>query len=113
MPDPRIRNDRRRLLSCRLALEKLSRDDGALRALAAQNILRWERNETCGAPYARRWREILSLSPAEAQAVVLANTDAAAALRQNHPFAGFFSEPERRRLRERSDGEEIATDTSD
>jgi hypothetical protein len=81
-------------------VEKLSLDDGRLLRLALGNIRKWETDKTCHHGYARRWRELLSLSTGQMSDVVLADTDEAAALRQNHPFAGFFSPAERHVLRQ-------------
>jgi hypothetical protein len=100
MADPRVINEERRFRSCRAAFEKLAADDGRLTRLALSNIRRWEEHRICNAGYVLRWREILGMPVRYARELVLANTDEAAALRQNHPFAGFFTESERQTLRQ-------------
>jgi hypothetical protein len=99
MSDRRIFNEQRQWLVCRAALKRLAGDDGTYMRLALANIAKWEEGEICHISYARRWREILVMPTSEACKLVLADTHDAAALRQNHPFAGFFSESERPLLR--------------
>jgi hypothetical protein len=83
-------------------MDKLASDDGSLMDRALNNIAKWERDQVCHKRYVQRWREILGLPLTDARELVLAETPDAMALRQNHPFAGFFSESERQSLRRAS-----------
>ena len=99
MKDPRIISEKCSWLSCHAAMDKLARNDGPWLERALHNIAKWERDRTCHGLYVQRWRDILRLPLSDARKLVLAETHEAMALRQNHPFAGFFSAAERQSLR--------------
>jgi hypothetical protein len=99
MIDRRLRNEARAQEICRAGFEKLSTDDGSLRARALALVDLWERKATCGPYYPRRWRELLAMPLDQARTIVLADTDEGQSLRAASPFAGFFSNEERRRFR--------------
>jgi hypothetical protein len=99
MTDRRLLNEARALEICRAAFDKLVTDDGRLRARALALVELWERKATCSPYYPRRWRELLAMRLEEARSVVLSDTDEGQSLRAASPFAGFFSNEERRRFR--------------
>jgi hypothetical protein len=67
----------------------------------AQNLLwQWMRAGRIDPRYAEEWEKVLSQPLGEIRDIISADTQHARDLRQNSPFAGLLSEPERRRIRE-------------
>jgi len=65
----------------------------------ARHVLyRWEKEERIDPRYAERWRGLLELPVSEIRRALVDQSQAADDLRQNSPFAGLLSEPERRRI---------------
>lgn len=79
---------------------KLARDDGTLLQLALRNVGKWDEDQVCHRHYVQRWRDPLNMPLEQASQLLLADSDEAADLRQNNPFAGFFSRSERQELRQ-------------
>jgi hypothetical protein len=98
LTERRLLNEARALAICRAGFEKLVEDDGTLRSKALALIELWERKRTCSPYYPKRWRELLAMPLDEARTIVLAPTDEGQALRSASPFAGFFSNAERRQF---------------
>lgn len=68
---------------------------------AQRKLRRWEGEGTIDPRYARAWDEILALPMAEIRKAITADDQRGRDLRQNSPFAGLLSEPERRRILEK------------
>lgn len=89
-----------------LASTMLRRRDAAgrlRRAMVAEAwhvLQRWRADERIDAVYADRWERILALPFAEMRAAITEVGGAGDDLRQNSPFAGALTEPERRRILE-------------
>lgn len=65
----------------------------------AQHILfRWREEGRIDARYADEWQELLAMPLPAIRQAITANTSTADDLRQNSPFPGMLSEPERRRI---------------
>lgn len=65
----------------------------------ARHVLRrWRRQDRIDSRYAARWEAVLDQSLPDVRAILLDESTAADDLRQNSPFAGLLSEPERRRI---------------
>jgi hypothetical protein len=67
---------------------------------AQRKLRRWEREGAIDPRYARAWDEILVLPMAKIRKAITADDQRGRDLRQNSPFAGLLSEPERRRILE-------------
>lgn len=65
---------------------------------AAQKIWQWRRDGRIDPRYADEWEQILQMPIAQIRAVISEDCQRANDLRQNSPFAGMLSEPERRRI---------------
>ena len=88
-------DERSRALHAAVA-EKLRRDPSLVR-VAFENLARWERGAGSHArPALEEWRRLLTDEPLErVLALLTGDSDEAAALRQNAPFAGVLSPEER------------------
>lgn len=75
-----------------------SRLDRGMVADARHLIWQWSAEGKLDPVYAERWEELLSGSIAEIRQAIGEDSPAAAEQRQNSPFAGVLSEPERRRI---------------
>jgi hypothetical protein len=65
----------------------------------ARHVLRrWRQQGRIDRPYAARWEGVLDQPTPEIRDALLDESAAADDLRQNSPFAGLLSEPERRRI---------------
>ncbi|MHB1468346.1 MAG: hypothetical protein ACYCU0_05605 [Solirubrobacteraceae bacterium] len=65
----------------------------------AQHVLfRWRQEGRIDARYADQRREVLAIPLPAIRQAITANTSTAGDLRQNSPFAGMLSKPERRRI---------------
>ncbi|HEU0018734.1 MAG TPA: hypothetical protein VFQ14_00445 [Thermoleophilaceae bacterium] len=92
------RHDRaaRRSLAYHRALARSLRQpmiDDALR-----QVWKWRLQGRIDPRYAERWEEVLHGSVADVRKAISEDSQAAADLRQNSPFAGMLSEPERRKV---------------
>jgi hypothetical protein len=67
---------------------------------ARRKIRQWEQAGTIDPRYAKQWDEVLRKPVAEIRKIIRADTQFARDLRQNSPFAGLLSEPERRKILE-------------
>jgi hypothetical protein len=85
------------LLYHRAVTERL---DDRIIATARERIRRWRAEGRLHPHYADRWGELLSRPVSEIAAVIGEDSAVARDLRQNSPFAGALSEPERRRVLE-------------
>jgi hypothetical protein len=65
---------------------------------ARYRVRKWRAEGKLDPAYADAWEEVLSGSLAEIRKVLTEESEAADDLRQNSPFAGVFSEPDRRAL---------------
>ena len=94
-PDPHDTAQLRSLVYHRVLSERLDRpmvDD-------ARSVLwQWRRRGTVDPRYADRWERVLDQPLDEVRGVLGADTPEARDLRQNSPFAGMLSEPERRKI---------------
>jgi len=61
-------------------------------------LFRWRRQGRIDPGYADRWAEMLERPVAEIRRALREQSQDADDLRQNSPFAGMLSEPERRRI---------------
>lgn len=61
-------------------------------------VSKWRDQGKLDPRYADQWEEVLRRPVAEIRRVIAADTPAARDLRQNSPFAGMLSEPERRKI---------------
>ena len=65
----------------------------------ARHVLRrWRQQDRIDPRHAARWEAVLDQSLSEVRATLLNESTAGDDLRQNSPFAGLLSEPERRRI---------------
>lgn len=67
---------------------------------AQRKLRRWEQEGRIDPRYARVWDEVFALPMVEIRAAITADDQRGRDLRQNSPFAGLLSEPERRRILE-------------
>jgi hypothetical protein len=65
---------------------------------ARDQLARWRSQRKIDQRYAQRWEEILATPPAQIAKVISQDTLRMHDLRQNSPFAGALTEPERRRV---------------
>ena len=65
---------------------------------AQHRLWRWEEEGTIHARYAAAWEDVLKRRLGEIKVVLTADSQWARDLRQNSPFAGALSEPERRKI---------------
>jgi hypothetical protein len=102
--DPRVRNEERAVVACRLGFQRLADERAGggnqLRDQVFDLLSLWEAKETCSPYYRERWRQLLAMPPKDAAAIVLADTDEGARLRHAHPFAALFTADDRRFIRE-------------
>lgn len=96
-PDPHRRAERRALAYHRAVAQALTQPmvDEARRL-----VLRWEREGKLHPGHSDAWKALLEEPTAEIRRQISADTSAARDLRQNSPFAGVLSEPERRKILE-------------
>ena len=67
---------------------------------ARSRIEQWERAGKIDPRYARAWEDVLDKPVAEVRKVIRSDDQSARDLRQNSPFAGLLTEPERRKILE-------------
>jgi hypothetical protein len=97
-PDARHRGaDLRSLIYHRAVAQRL---DDRIVSAARDRVRRWRAEGRLHPDYADRWEELLSRPTAEIATVLIEDSPVARDLRQNSPFAGVLSEPERRRVLE-------------
>lgn len=65
---------------------------------ARQVLWKWRDQGKIDSRYAEQWEELLRRPVAEVRRILGTDTQSARELRQNSPFAGMLSEPERRRV---------------
>lgn len=65
---------------------------------ALRQVWKWRLQGRIDPRYAERWEEVLHGSVADVRKAISEDSQAAADLRQNSPFAGMLSEPERRKV---------------
>jgi hypothetical protein len=61
-------------------------------------LFRWREQGRIDPRYAKRWEDVLRLPVREIRKALVEESSAGEDLRQNSPFAGLLSEPERRRI---------------
>jgi hypothetical protein len=61
-------------------------------------LFRWRAQERIDERYAERWEQLLSQPLPEIRRALVDESEDYDDLRQTSPFAGFLSEPERRRI---------------
>ena len=67
---------------------------------AARKISRWQEEGRIDPRYAEKWRQVLAKPVPEIRRLISTDDTRGNDLRQNSPFAGLLSEPERRRILE-------------
>jgi hypothetical protein len=67
---------------------------------ARRRIQRWQRAGKIDPRHAQAWEDVLAKPVSEIRKIIRADNQSARDLRQNSPFAGLLSEPERRRILE-------------
>jgi hypothetical protein len=67
-------------------------------AEARHVLLRWREQGRIDERYADRWEQLLGRPVSEIRRAIVEDSQQADDLRQNSPFAGALSEPERRRI---------------
>lgn len=67
---------------------------------AQRKLRRWEEEGRIDPRYAQAWEELFALPMAEIRRAIAADDQRGRDLRQNSPFAGLLSEPERRKILE-------------
>ena len=65
---------------------------------ALHQLWRWDEEGTIHPRYADAWEEVLKRPLGDIKAVLTEDSQRARDLRQNSPFAGALSEPERRKI---------------
>lgn len=65
---------------------------------ARHTLRRWRQQSRIDERYASRWEELLTQPIPEVRRLIVEESPAADDLRQNSPFAGLLSEPERQRI---------------
>jgi hypothetical protein len=68
---------------------------------AQRKLRRWEDEGQVDPRYARAWERVFAMSMPEIRKAVTADDQRGRDLRQNSPFAGLLSEPERRKILEK------------
>lgn len=91
------RADRRALAYHRAVAGRLSR---AMVDEALHRVWRWRDEGKLDPRYAEEWEEILARPVAEVRRAIVEDSDRGRDLRQNSPFAGMLSEPERKSILE-------------
>ena len=99
MPSPdRRREQEQSLWLKRAVVEELNRDPERVLAIARDNVARW-RQVHAGRPSIlaalNRWSQLLDNGPRAIATILLAESEEAADLRQNAPFAGVLSDTQR------------------
>lgn len=89
--------DRRALAYHRAVARRLRR---ATTDEALHRVWKWNDEGKIDSRYAKRWEEVLARPVADVRRLIVEDSDYGRDLRQNSPFAGFLSEPERRRILE-------------
>lgn len=86
--------EERSLAMMRAIVEKIERDPGRSGVERARSLCaRWKKTRTN--PYLDRWETILQADWDTIKALLLEDSDEAAALRQNNPFCGILTPRER------------------
>jgi hypothetical protein len=93
--DPHGRSLARALAYHQAVARKLNRP---MADKALHRVWEWESQGRINTEYGRRWEDLLRRPVREIRACITATTSEADDLRQNSPFAGELSEPERRRI---------------
>ena len=70
---------------------------------ALRLVWKWRDQGRIDSRYADQWEELLRMPVAEVRRAISEDSDRGRDLRQNSPFAGMLSEPERRRILEQVD----------
>jgi len=96
-PDPHRRAERRALAYHRAVAQALTQP---IVDEARRRVHRWEREGKLHPGHADAWKALLDEPAAEIRRRISADTPAGRDLRQNSPFAGVLSEPERRKILE-------------
>jgi hypothetical protein len=96
-PDAHNRAERRNR-AYHAAVARRLRKDTVARAL--HQLWRWQEEGTIDPRYAEAWEQVLRLPLPEIRRVLTDDSQNARDLRQNSPFAGALSEPERRKILE-------------
>lgn len=68
---------------------------------ALHQVWRWQEEGTIDPRYAEAWEDVLRRPLAEVKRVLTDDSQRARDLRQNSPFAGSLTEPERRKILEK------------
>jgi len=68
---------------------------------AQRKLRRWEEEGRIDPRYARAWERVFALPMSEIRKAITADDQRGRDLRQNSPFAGLLSEPERRKILEK------------
>lgn len=97
-PEARGEHNRARARSLAYHAAIASRLDKAMADEARHMLLRWREQDRIAPPYAARWERVLDQPIREIRKSLLDESPAGDDLRQNSPFAGLLSEPERRRI---------------
>ena len=63
-------------------------------------VQKWRDEGKLDPTYAERWEDVLRKPVVDVRELITADTPSASDLRQNSPFAGMLSEPERRKILE-------------
>lgn len=95
--DPHRRSELRGLAYHRALASRLRRP---MIDEAARKISRWQEEGRIDPRYAENWRQVLAKPVPEIRRLISADDALGRDLRQNSPFAGLLSEPERRRILE-------------
>lgn len=97
-PEARGGHNRARARSLAYHAAIASRLDKSMVDEARHVLLRWREQDRIAPPYAARWERVLDQPIREIRESLLDESPAGDDLRQNSPFAGLLSEPERRRI---------------
>ncbi len=95
--DPHRRSELRGLAYHRALAPRLRR---SMIDEATSKINRWQEEGRIDPRYAEEWRQVLARPVPEIRRLISADDARGRDLRQNSPFAGLLSEPERRRILE-------------
>jgi hypothetical protein len=68
---------------------------------AQRKLTRWQRDGRIDSRHAKAWQEVFAMPMAQIRKVITADDELGRDLRQNSPFAGLLSEPERRKILEK------------
>ena len=97
-PAARSGHDRARARSLAYHAAIAGRLDKPMADEARHVLLRWREQRRIDPSYAERWERVLDQPIGEIRKSLIEESAAGDDLRQNSPFAGLLSEPERRRI---------------